>query len=194
MCMISYFYVSTNFNARQMNNLCGGLIDITIFNTICKINFCLRIDIKRKIIFHSYETNVIQRKSKLSTSLIFFGWLNGIFSHSRNFWKYQLIQKTWAWRTRLDTLQAFNLGLFFFLIQYINIGGTMILLMAKKQATIIISQPSIFYFLISRWNATRMKKNTILITSCAQPTSIHCVVDTKKCYCQNTRGNCNQIE
>jgi hypothetical protein len=41
-----------------------------------------------------------------------------------------------------------------------DIGGTMILLMAKKQTTIIISQPFIFYFLISRWNATRiLKKN-----------------------------------
>jgi hypothetical protein len=72
------------------------------------------------------------------------------------------------------------LGLFFFFIQSIDIGGTMILLMAKKQTTIIISQPSIlFYFKISRWNAARMKKNTILITSYAQLTSIHCVVDTK---------------
>ncbi len=144
--MISYFCVSTNFNAQQMNNLCGKLIDITIFNIICKLFFCLRIDITRTIIFYSYETNVIQRKSKLSTPLIFFGWLNGIFSHSRNFWMCQLIQKTWIWKTRLDTLQTFNLGLFFSLIQSIDIGGTMILLMAKKQTTTIISQPFIFWF------------------------------------------------
>jgi hypothetical protein len=44
----------------------------------------------------------------------------------------------------LDTLQTFNLGLFFSLIQSIDIGGTMILLMAKKQTTTIISQPFIF--------------------------------------------------
>ncbi len=138
--------MSTNFNAQKMNDLCGELIDITIFNTICKINSCLKIDITRTIIFYSYETNVIQRKFKLSTSLIidFFGWLNGIFSHSRKFWVWQLIQNTWAWRIILDILQTFNLGLFFFLIQSIDIGGTMILLMANKQTTIIISQPSIF--------------------------------------------------
>jgi hypothetical protein len=192
--MISYFCVSTNFNTWQMNNLCGELIDITIFNTICKIIFCLRIDITRTIIFYSYETNVIQRESKLSTPFIFFGWFNGIFSHSRNFWMCQLIQKTWAWKTRLDTLQTFNLGLFFFLIQSIDIGGTMILLMAKKQTKIIISQPFIFSFWFQDGMPQRWKKNTILITTCVQLTSIHCVVDTKKCFCQNNRGNYNQIE
>jgi hypothetical protein len=36
-------------------------------------------------------------------------------------------------KLELDTLQTFNLGLFFFLIQSIDIGGTMILLMAKNK-------------------------------------------------------------
>jgi len=94
-CVWFHIFVSTNFNAQKMNDLCGELIDITIFNTICKINFCLRIDITRTIIFYSYETNIIQRKFRLSTLLIieFFGWLNGIFSHSRKFWVWQLNKK-----------------------------------------------------------------------------------------------------